>query len=233
MKARPQQRSGSATAVQVGQKSHHLPARTQSRTLLWHERRRRRGWLCPGRSDDRHQLHFTGDFHAIGAAHNLLAAIVDNHIHWDNQLNIDPRRVTWRRVVDMNDRALRDITTGLGGPGNGIPRNPGSILPWRRKSWPFSVASDLEDLHRRIGKIVIAQTRKLNPHRQTIECGGRFDRAAAGRIPTQYRANSGKQPRVHAWRAICQYRSWLQFGHGHRDSAETGRLCRYRSRLWR
>ena len=70
-------------------------------------------------------LHFTGDFHAIGAAHNLLSAIIDNHIHWENKLNIDPRRITWKRVVDMNDRALRDITTGLGGPGNGIPRQGG------------------------------------------------------------------------------------------------------------
>ena len=60
-------------------------------------------------------LHFTGDFHAIGAAHNLLSALIDNHIHWDNQLNIDPRRITWKRVVDMNDRSLRDITCGLGG----------------------------------------------------------------------------------------------------------------------
>ena len=70
-------------------------------------------------------LHFTGDFHAIGAAHNLLSAVIDNHIHWENQLDIDPRRITWKRVVDMNDRALRDITTGLGGPGNGIPRQGG------------------------------------------------------------------------------------------------------------
>ena len=58
-------------------------------------------------------LHFTGDFHAIGAAHNLLSALIDNHIHWDNELNIDPRRITWKRVVDMNDRSLRDITCGL------------------------------------------------------------------------------------------------------------------------
>ena len=70
-------------------------------------------------------LHFTGDFHAIGAAHNLLSALIDNHIHWDNQLNIDPRRITWKRVVDMNDRSLRDITCGLGGTGNGIPRQSG------------------------------------------------------------------------------------------------------------
>lgn len=65
-------------------------------------------------------LHFTGDFHAIGAAHNLLSAVIDNHMHWENQLNIDPRRVSWRRVVDMNDRALRTITSGLGGFHNGV-----------------------------------------------------------------------------------------------------------------
>ena len=70
-------------------------------------------------------LHFTGDFHAIGAAHNLLSALIDNHIHWENKLNIDPRRITWKRVVDMNDRSLRDITCGLGGIGNGIPRQSG------------------------------------------------------------------------------------------------------------
>ena len=70
-------------------------------------------------------LHFTGDFHAIGAAHNLISAVIDNHIHWENSLNIDPRRITWKRVVDMNDRSLRDITCGLGGTGNGIPRQSG------------------------------------------------------------------------------------------------------------
>ena len=70
-------------------------------------------------------LHFTGDFHAIGAANNLLAALIDNHMHWENQLNIDPRRVTWRRVVDMNDRALRTITSGLGGYTNGVVREAG------------------------------------------------------------------------------------------------------------
>jgi len=109
-------------------------------------------------------LHFTGDLHAIGAAHNLLAAIVDNHIHWDNQLNIDPRRVTWRRVVDMNDRALRDITTGLGGPGNGIPRQSGFDITVASEIMAiFCLASNLEDLQRRIGRIVIGQTRKLEP----------------------------------------------------------------------
>lgn len=109
-------------------------------------------------------LHFTGDFHAITAAHNLLAAVIDNHIHWDNPLNIDPRRVTWRRVMDMNDRALRDITTGLGGPGNGIPRQSGFDITVASEIMAvFCLAGSLDDLRRRLGKIVIGQTRTLQP----------------------------------------------------------------------
>jgi formate--tetrahydrofolate ligase len=106
-------------------------------------------------------LHFTGDFHAIGAAHNLLAAIIDNHIHWENQLDIDPRRITWRRVVDMNDRALREITCGLGGPGNGVPRQSGYDITVASEIMAvFCLATDLADLKQRIGNIVIAYTRK-------------------------------------------------------------------------
>ena len=109
-------------------------------------------------------LHFTGDFHAIGAAHNLLSAIVDNHIHWENSLNIDPRRITWRRVVDMNDRSLRDITCGLGGTGNGIPRESGFDITVASEIMAvFCLASDLEDLQERVGNIVIGYTRKLEP----------------------------------------------------------------------
>ena len=109
-------------------------------------------------------LHFTGDFHAIGAAHNLLSAIVDNHIHWENNLNIDPRRITWRRVVDMNDRSLRDITCGLGGTGNGIPRQSGFDITVASEIMAvFCLASDLEDLKKRVGNIVIGYTRKLEP----------------------------------------------------------------------
>ncbi|MDG1016713.1 MAG: formate--tetrahydrofolate ligase [Woeseiaceae bacterium] len=105
-------------------------------------------------------LHFTGDFHAIGAAHNLLSAIIDNHIHWENKLNIDPRRITWKRVVDMNDRALRDITTGLGGPGNGIPRQGGFDITVASEIMAvFCLATDLDDLQQRIGNIVIGYTR--------------------------------------------------------------------------
>ena len=109
-------------------------------------------------------LHFTGDFHAIGAAHNLLSAIVDNHIHWENSLNIDPRRITWRRVVDMNDRSLRDITCGLGGTGNGIPRQSGFDITVASEIMAvFCLARDLEDLQERVGNIVVGYTRKQEP----------------------------------------------------------------------
>ena len=111
-------------------------------------------------------LHFTGDFHAIGAAHNLLSALIDNHIHWDNQLNIDPRRITWKRVVDMNDRSLRDITCGLGGTGNGIPRQSGYDITVASEIMAvFCLASDLKDLQKRIGNIVIGYTRNNEPVR--------------------------------------------------------------------
>ncbi len=111
-------------------------------------------------------LHFTGDFHAIGAAHNLLSALIDNHIHWDNQLNIDSRRITWKRVVDMNDRSLRDITCGLGGTGNGIPRQSGFDITVASEIMAvFCLASDIDDLQKRIGNIVIGYTKDNDPVR--------------------------------------------------------------------
>mgnify|MGYP003320520910 FL=1 len=111
-------------------------------------------------------LHFTGDFHAIGAAHNLLSALIDNHIHWENKLNIDPRRITWKRVVDMNDRSLRDITCGLGGTGNGIPRQSGYDITVASEIMAiFCLASDIDDLQKRIGNIVIGYTRSNEPVR--------------------------------------------------------------------
>ena len=111
-------------------------------------------------------LHFTGDFHAIGAAHNLLSALIDNHIHWDNQLNIDPRRITWKRVVDMNDRSLRDITCGLGGIGNGIPRQSGFDITVASEIMAvFCLASDIDDLKKRIGNMVIGYSKSNEPTR--------------------------------------------------------------------
>ncbi len=111
-------------------------------------------------------LHFTGDFHAIGAAHNLLSALIDNHIHWDNELNIDPRRITWKRVVDMNDRSLRDITCGLGGTGNGVPRESGYDITVASEIMAvFCLASDFDDLKKRIGNMVIGYTKSNEPVR--------------------------------------------------------------------
>jgi formate--tetrahydrofolate ligase len=105
-------------------------------------------------------LHFTGDFHAIGAANNLLAAMVDNHIYWGNELGIDPRRVTWKRALDMNDRALRSIVNSLGGVANGYPREDGfDIVVASEVMAIFCLATDLQDLQRRLGNVIVGQTR--------------------------------------------------------------------------
>ncbi|HLS54211.1 MAG TPA: formate--tetrahydrofolate ligase [Tissierellaceae bacterium] len=102
-------------------------------------------------------LHFTGDFHAITTAHNLIAALIDNHIHQGNQLGIDPRRVVWKRVLDMNDRALRNIVVGLGGRSNGLPREDGFDITVASEIMAiFCLARDLEDLKERVGEIVLA-----------------------------------------------------------------------------
>ena len=109
-------------------------------------------------------LHFTGDFHAIGAAHNLLSALVDNHIYWGNEKQLDSRRVSWRRVVDMNDRALRDIACSLGGVANGFPRQTGFDITVASEVMAiFCLATSLKDLERRLGNIIIGQTREREP----------------------------------------------------------------------
>jgi len=105
-------------------------------------------------------LHFTGDFHAITSAHSLAAALIDNHVYWANELNIDVRRIHWRRVVDMNDRALRAINQSLGGVANGFPREDGfDITVASEVMAVFCLAKDLADLEERLGRIVIAETR--------------------------------------------------------------------------
>lgn len=109
-------------------------------------------------------LHFTGDFHAIGSAHNLLAALVDNHIHWGNELNIDPRRIYLRRVVDMNDRALRHIINSLGGVGNGYVREDGFDITVASEVMAiFCLSRSLQELEARLGNIIVAQTRDKEP----------------------------------------------------------------------
>ncbi len=109
-------------------------------------------------------LHFTGDFHAITSAHNLLAAIIDNHIYWGNALDIDVRRIVWRRVMDMNDRALRDVAQGLGGVKNGYPRESGFDITVASEVMAIlCLASDIHDLEARLGRIVIGYTRDRSP----------------------------------------------------------------------
>ena len=109
-------------------------------------------------------LHFNGDLHAIGVANNLLSALLDNHIHHANALGIDVRRITWKRVLDMNDRALRDITVSLGGPGNGYPRQDGfDIVVASEIMAIFCLATDLDDLKKRLGRIVVGYTREREP----------------------------------------------------------------------
>lgn len=109
-------------------------------------------------------LHFTGDFSAIALAHNLLSALIDNHIHHGNELGFDVRRIAWKRVVDMNDRALRQITVALGGPGNGFPREDGfDIVVASEIMAIFCLATSIKDLKERISKIVVGYTRDLKP----------------------------------------------------------------------
>src|SRR3954463_5041181 len=109
-------------------------------------------------------LHFTGDFNAIALANNLLAAVLDNHIHHGNELGVDVRRIAWRRVVDMNDRALRDIVISLGGPGNGYPRQDGfDIVVASEVMAIFCLSTSLKDLKERLGKIVVGYTREQKP----------------------------------------------------------------------
>jgi formate--tetrahydrofolate ligase len=111
-------------------------------------------------------LHFTGDFHAITSAHNLLSAMVDNHIYWGNALDIDPRRVTWRRVLDMNDRALRQVVCSLGGVRNGYPREGGFDITVASEVMAIlCLADDLEDLERRLGDIIVGYSRDRRPVR--------------------------------------------------------------------
>src|ERR1700723_2170641 len=119
-------------------------------------------------------LHFTGDFSAIGLAHNLLSALIDNHIYHGNELGFDVRRIAWKRVVDMNDRALREITVGLGGPGNGFPRQDGfDIVVASEVMAIFCLAKSLVDLKERLGNIVVGYRRDLTPiHARDLKAQG-------------------------------------------------------------
>ena len=142
-------------------------------------------------------LHFTGDFHAIGVANNLLAALIDNHIHHGNALGIDVRRITWKRVVDMNDRALRDITLALGGPANGYPRQDGfDIVVASEVMAIFCLAESLADLKERLAKIVVGYTRDQKPvHARDLDAQGAMTVLLKDALKPEPRADAREQRR--------------------------------------
>ena len=141
-------------------------------------------------------LHFTGDFHAIELAHNLLAAMLDNHIHHGNELGIDPRRIVWKRVVDMNDRALRNIIVGLGGTNNSVPHEAGyDITVASEVMAVFCLSESLKELKERLGRIIVAYTRDAQAHHGRRPEGQRGDdRAAEARHQAEPGADAGEQP---------------------------------------
>ena len=180
-------------------------------------------------------LHFTGDFHAITSAHNLLAAMIDNHIYWGNALGIDSRRVAWRRVMDMNDRALREIVCSLGGVANGYPREDGFDITVASEVMAiFCLAKNLDDLKERLGNIIVGLYARPQAGARTRPQGARrHDRAAQGGARAQPGADAGRHARLHPWRPVRQHRAWLQLGARHHHRAQARRLRGDRSRLRR
>src|SRR4029079_7015802 len=195
-------------------------------------------------------LHFTGDFGAIQLANNLLAAMLDNHINHGNELGIDVRRIQWRRVLDMNDRALRDITIALGGTANGYPRQDGfDIVVASEVMAIFCLSTSLEDLKKRLGNIVVGYTRDQKPVKAS-DLGGHGamtvllkDALAPNLVQTLENnpafvtggpfANNRDRSGFRDRRAVRQHRARLQFRARDPVSLEIGRLCRHRSRLRR
>ena len=180
-------------------------------------------------------LHFTGDIHAIGTANNLLAAMIDNSIQQGNPLNIDPRRITWKRCMDMNDRQLRFIVDGLGGKVNGTPREDG---------FDITVASEIMAIFClatsicRFERAPVQHRLRLHLRRQARHGWGHrrsrcHDRPAEGRPRPEPGPDPREQPRHHPRRPLCQHRPRLQQRHGHQAQPLAGRLRHHRGRLRR
>ena len=180
-------------------------------------------------------LHFTGDFHAIGSAHNLLAAMLDNHIYWGNALGLDERRIAWRRAIDMNDRSLRQIVSSLGGVANGFPREDGfDITVASEVMAVFCLATGLEDLEQRLGKMIVGYTRDRKPVLAAdLQAAGAMTvllkDALAPNLVQTLEGNPGLRP----WRPVRQHRPWLQLGDGDPHRAQARRLRGHRGRLRR
>ena len=171
---------------------------------------------------DEINLHFTGDFHAITSAHNLLSAMLDNHMHHGNALGIDPRRITWPRTIDMNDRALRSMIVSLGGINAGPVREERFVIvPGSEIMAILCLATDLQDLEARISRIVVG------PHARAeagdggrAQGGGRHDAAAQGRDAAEPGADAGGWPGPGARRPLRQHRARLQL-----DRGDEARAC--------
>ncbi len=146
------------------QKCSHLHSGAFAGAVFWHEGGAAGGGYAQVVPMEDINLHFTGDFHAITSAHNLLSAMIDNHVYWGNDEEIDVRRIMWRRVLDMNDRALRSVVTSLGGVTNGFPREAGFDITVASEIMAIlCLAEDLEDLQRRLGNIIVAYRRDRTP----------------------------------------------------------------------
>ncbi len=174
---------------------------------------------------DQINLHFTGDFHAITSANNLLAAMVDNSIYWGNPLNLDPRRITWRRCLDMNDRALRHIVGSLGGVANGFPREDGfDITVASEVMAVFCLARNLHDLQGRLGRMIVGQTRgHANITAADLKADGAMAVLLRDAIAPNLVQTLEGTPGAGAWRSVRQHRAWLQLGDGDAAGAEAGR----------
>ena len=156
-------------------------------------------------------LHFTGDMHAITTANNLVCAMIDNHIHQGNELNIDPEKITFKRCLDMNDRTLRDITIGQGSKANGVERKDGfNITVASEVMAALCLASDLMDLKKRFGEMLVAYTYEDKPvYIKDLKCEGAMAMvmkdAILPNIVQTFRTQSGIDP----WWSICQYCAWM------------------------
>ena len=168
-------------------------------------------------------LHFVGDMYSISKANNLLAALVDNHLQHGNQLGIDPRRITWRRVIDLNDRSLREIFVGLGGVTHGIPRKDGfNITPASEVMAILCLSQGYRDLRDRLAQIVVGYTYGKQPVTAAqLLAEGAMTVLLRGRHPSQPCADLAWHACLCAWRSIRQHCAWLQYARGDKARAET------------
>ena len=171
-------------------------------------------------------LHFTGDFHAITTTNNLLAALIDNHVYWGNKLDLDVRRISWRRVLDMNDRALRSIVSSLGGAGNGFPREDGFDITVASEVMAiFCLATDLDDLGKRLANIIVGQDRSRQPVRaSSLDADGAMTVLLRDAFMPNLVQTTRRQPCVRPRRAVCEHRARLQLGDRDHDGAAARRL---------